>query len=51
MKLSKIENKANKTKLLTDISNYKKLQKLCSESHKSLSTLADTNVRMVNPFG
>ena len=26
MKLSKIKNKANKTKLLTDISNYKKLQ-------------------------
>ena len=26
MKLSKIENKANKTKLLTDISNHKKLQ-------------------------
>ena len=26
MKLSKIENKANKTKFLTDISNYKKLE-------------------------
>ena len=32
MKWSKLKNKTNQTKILTDIRNYKKQAKLCSES-------------------
>ena len=34
MKRCKLKNKANKTKLLIEIRNYKKKEKLCSESNQ-----------------
>ena len=53
MKRSKLKNKANKTKLLTDIRNYKKQRNYVVNLTKmqNLSTLADTTVKTVNPFG
>ena len=53
MKRSKLKNKANNTKLLTDIRNYKKQGNYVVNLTKmqNLSTLADTTVKTVNPFG
>ena len=54
MKRFKLKNKANKTKLLTDIRNYKKQQNYVVNLNRNVQnfcTLADTTVKMVNPFG